>query len=167
MVLLSSFSWEITDSRWRLRYTTKHVLSALKIFSVFFALPQSQFLFCFYVSFVLLYNPFHFIFIFCILSVHCTFSPLLLFRTTSCSLSHPPPHSVLFSLSLSLSWFCAHAPCLENSSESHCGKFPARLFLCGNLVSQPRCLKIKSRLYLWHLCSKQQLRIDTKSSDEN
>lgn len=79
----------------------------------------------------------------------------------------PPPHSVLFSLSLSLSWFCAHAPCLENSSESHCGKFPARLFLCGNLVSQPRCLKIKSRLYLWHLCSKQQLRIDTKSSDEN
>lgn len=62
---------------------------------------------------------------------------------------------------------CAHAPCLQNSSESHCGKFPARLFLCGNLVSQPRCLKIKSRLYLWHLCSKQQLHIDTKSSDEN
>lgn len=51
----------------------------------------------------------------------------------------PPPPLVLFSLSFSLSWFCAHAPFQKSSGESHCGKFPAHRFLCGSLVSLRRC----------------------------
>lgn len=80
--------------------------------------------------------------------------------TTSCYSSHPP--SVSFSLSFLLSWFCAHAPPLKSSGESHCGKFPAHRLLCGSLVSQHRCWG-SNLLYLWHLCSTQQLRTKTQS----
>lgn len=35
-----------------------------------------------------------------------------------------------------LSWFCGHARFVKSSGESHCGKFPARLLLCGNFTTQ-------------------------------
>lgn len=52
----------------------------------------------------------------------------------------PPPSPLFCSpFSFLLSWFCAHAPFQKSSGESHCGKFPARRFLCGSLVSLRRC----------------------------